>query len=201
MELAKLIVLRLLQAFIVVGAIVIGLGVAVWLYPPLFPLGLAQLDRSPFCPQDEAFRASQRRYDLIRTIETVQSGLRLMETDIEGFELWQTGSGQFWVPEGRIGALSIAIAAGRIDMYGGAAFGVREGDVVLECGAGSGAYVREALQAGAAKVIALEYDPRQRESLRRTFKDAIEQGTLVIHPEDPAKRADGSPTLQQADFG
>jgi len=170
--------------------VVIGLGITVWLYPPLFPWGLAQLDRSPFCPRDEAYRASQRRYDLVKTIGKVQGGLHLLETDTEGYELWQTGAGKFWIPERQVGALSIAIAEQRVDLYGGSAFSVREGDVVLDCNAGTGAYVREALQAGAAKIVALEYDPRLRESLRRNFKDAVGEGKLVIHPEKDAKPAD-----------
>lgn len=193
MRIAKLIVLVALQTFIVLGAVAIGLGIAVWLYPPLFPWGLAQLDRSPYCPEDEAFRASQRRYDLIKTIGTVQSAFRLVETDVEGFELWKTGVGNFWIPEGHVGTLSIAIAEQRVDLYGGSSFSVREGDTVLDCNAGAGAYVREALRVGAAKVVALEYDPRLRESLRRNFKDAIQEGKLIIRPEDP-KSADAGRT-------
>lgn len=189
MQLAKLIVLRALQTFIVLGAITIALGIAVWLYPPLFPWGLAQLDRSPFCPRDESYSASQRRYDLVKAIGKVQGALHLLETDTEGYELWQTGSGKFWIPEGQVGALSIAIAEQRVNLYGGSAFSVREGDVVLDCKAGAGAYVREALQTGAARVVALEYDPQLRESLRRNFKDAIDEGKLVIHPADATKTA------------
>ena len=185
MQIVKLIVLRALQTFIVLGAVTIGLGIAVWLYPPLFPWGLAQFDRSPYCPQDEAFRASQRRYDLIKTIGTVQSAFRLVETDEEGFELWKTGVGDFWIPEGHVGPLSIAIAEQRVDLYGDSSFSVREGDTVLDCDAGAGAYVREALQLGAEKVVALEYDPMLRESLRRNFKDAIEEGKLILRPEEP----------------
>ena len=62
---------------------------------------------------------------------------------------------------------------------------MREGDTVLDCDAGAGAYVREALRLGAEKVVALEYDPMLRESLRRNFKDAIEEGKLILRPEEP----------------
>lgn len=196
MQLAKLIVLRALQTFIVLGTVTIGLGIAVWLYPPLFPWGLAQLDRSPYCPRDESYRASQRRYDLVKAIGKVQGALHLLETDTEGYELWQTGSGKFWIPEGQVGPLSIEIAEQRVDLYGGSAFSVREGDTALDCKAGAGAYVREALQAGAAKVVAIEYDPQLRESLRRNFKDAISEGKLVIHPEDAAQSASSRMILQ-----
>ena len=196
MQVAKLVVLRALQAFIVLGAITIGLGIAVWLYPPLFPWGLAQLDRSPFCARDESYHASQRRYDLVRAIGKVQGALHLLDTDPEGYELWQTGSGKFWIPEGQVGLLSIEIAEQRVDIYGGSAFSAREGDTALDCKAGAGAYVREALQAGAAKVVAIEYDPQLRESLRRNFKDAITEGKVVIHPEDAAKSASSRMTLQ-----
>ena len=83
------------------GAVVIGLGITVWLYPPLFPWGLAQLDRSPFCPRDEAYRASQRRYDLVKTIGKVQGGftyLRRIRKAMNSGRLAPASSGS---PKGR----------------------------------------------------------------------------------------------------
>ena len=182
MGLIKLIVLRLLQVFIVGGSIVIAGAGAVWLYPPLFLWGLAQMDRSPFCPQEEAYRASERRYELIKAIGTVQEGLRLVESDSAGYELWQISEGQFWIPAGSVGPLTIRVAEQRVGLYGSGAFSINAGDVVLDHGADVGAYVREALGAGAVKVVAIEEDLARRECLRRNFKDAIEQGTVVIYP-------------------
>jgi FkbM family methyltransferase len=172
----------LLQVFIVVGSVVIAVAVAVWIYPPLFPWGLAQMDRSPYCPREEAYRASERRYELIQAIGTVQEGLRLLDSDSSGYELWQTGNGPFWTPAGGVGPLTVRVAEERVDLYGGGAFSINEGDVVLDYGAGVGTYVREALGAGAEKIVAIEVDPAHRECLRRNFKDAIDKGAVVIYP-------------------
>ena len=182
MQIGKLIVLRLLQTFIAVGSVVIALAVAVWVYPPLFPWGLVHMDRSPYCPQDEAYRASERRYELIQAIHGVQEGMRLLEPDTEGYELWHTPLGQFWIPAGNVGALTVQVAEQRVDLYAGGPGFVNAGDVVLDHGAGVGAYVRQALAAGAGKVVAIETDLVNRECLRRNFKDAIGLGNVVMYP-------------------
>lgn len=182
MQIVQVIVLRLLQIFIVVGSVVIAGAMAVWIYPPLFPWGLAHMDRSPYCPQEEAYRASERRYELIQAIGSVQDGMRLLEPDVEGYELWHTPSGQFWIPSGTVGALTVQVAEQRVDLYAGGGAFVKTDDVVVDHGAGVGAYVRQALSAGAGKVVAIETDVANRECLRRNFKDAIELGKVVMYP-------------------
>lgn len=182
MQIVQQIVLRLLQAFIVVGSVVIAAAVAVWIYPPLFPWGLVQMDRSPYCARDEAYRASERRYELVQALYGVQSGMRLLEPNTDGYELWHTPQGQFWIPAGDVGALTVQVAEQQVDLYAGGPAFVKAGDVVVDHGAGVGAYVRQALTAGAGKVVAVETDLENRECLRRNFKDAIGLGNVVMYP-------------------
>lgn len=59
---------------------------------------------------------------------------------------------------------------------------VKKGDVVIDCGAHIGVFTWRALEAGAAKVIAVEPDPANLESLRRNFPKEIAEGRLVLAP-------------------
>jgi len=56
------------------------------------------------------------------------------------------------------------------------------GDVVLDCGAHVGFFTRDALNAGAGKVVAIEPSPTNFECLRRNFAEEIEAGKVVIYP-------------------
>ncbi len=59
---------------------------------------------------------------------------------------------------------------------------VRKGDIVMDCGAHIGVFTWRALEAGAAKVIAVEPDPVNLECLRRNFPKEIADGRLVLAP-------------------
>lgn len=59
---------------------------------------------------------------------------------------------------------------------------VRPGDIVLDCGAHVGVFTHQALEAGAARVVAIEPDPVHLECLRRNFAAEIAQGRVSIVP-------------------
>ena len=59
---------------------------------------------------------------------------------------------------------------------------VKPGDIVIDCGAHVGIFVDQALQRGAAKVVAVDPDPTQLECLRRNFAAEIETGKVVLVP-------------------
>lgn len=61
--------------------------------------------------------------------------------------------------------------------------GVKEGDLVVEIGPGTGALTRELLKTG-ARVLALEADPRAIEVLNEDFKEEIASGQLQVKHED-----------------
>jgi FkbM family methyltransferase len=54
--------------------------------------------------------------------------------------------------------------------------------VVLDCGANLGVFTREALQAGARLVIAIEPAPENVEALKRNFEKEIVDGRVIIYP-------------------
>ena len=60
---------------------------------------------------------------------------------------------------------------------------IREGDIVIDCGAHVGTFVHHALANGASKVVAIDPDPTQVECLRRNFREEIAAGRVVVVPE------------------
>lgn len=59
---------------------------------------------------------------------------------------------------------------------------VRQGDIVVDCGAHVGVFTANALKRGAKRVISIEPDPRNIECLRRNFKAEIEAGRVTVIP-------------------
>ncbi len=57
---------------------------------------------------------------------------------------------------------------------------VKEGDIVVDCGAHVGSFSDRAFREGAAKVVAFEPDPIQIECLRRNFAPEIASGKFVL---------------------
>ncbi len=102
----------------------------------------------------------------------------VVKRDAEGYELHRTPRGMFWSPAGNILYYNLGEMA--VEAYGGEAEGVREGDVVLDCGANVGTFTRTALEAGASKVVAFEIDPRNAECLRRNFQKEAAEGRVVV---------------------
>jgi FkbM family methyltransferase len=100
---------------------------------------------------------------------------------IEGeLRLQATPYGRFWCPRNM--DLFSPLAELEIDLYGGGNRDVREGDIVLDCGANVGVFTRHALNRGASVVIAVEPSPHNIECLQRNFSTEIEEGRVIIHP-------------------
>lgn len=98
----------------------------------------------------------------------------------DGLERWQTPLGEFWNPHGN--ELFYALAEQSLRNYGDGPYRVKSGDIVLDCGANVGDFVREALSAGAKLVIAIEPVPRNVACLQRTFSGEIAAGTVRVVP-------------------
>jgi FkbM family methyltransferase len=92
--------------------------------------------------------------------------------------------GTYWIPAGNAThfVLPFNLAEQEMRIYGTGPQAVGKGDIVLDCGANVGVFTREALNAGAGKVIAIEPAPENIEVLRRNFKDEIEAGRVVVYP-------------------
>jgi len=125
-----------------------------------------------------------KSYAALSTAEfdAVQSRLRTNSTVLDktsdGLFSVRTEQGTFWVPPGN--DYSYVLAEQAIRIYGDGEHRVQPGDTVLDCGANIGAFTREALEAGAALVIAIEPVPYHVESLHRTFKTEIDEGRVRV---------------------
>ena len=114
--------------------------------------------------------------------ESVQARLRnssqVVDQTPDGFSCVRTEQGTFWVPPGN--DLAFVLAEQAVRIYGDGEHRVQPGDTVLDCGANIGAFTREALNAGAGLVLAIEPVPAHVEALHRTFKAEIDQGRVQV---------------------
>jgi FkbM family methyltransferase len=168
---------RAVKALLVIFVVVM----AAMLYPPARLAGLVLAGRSPDCSFSRAIRAEQWWQRKIETKDRIIATSKTIATDGE-LEQWQTPSGNFWTPSRSKFGLPFHLAEQQMDIYGDQEFGVRQGDVVLDCGANVGAFTRKALDRGARTVVAIEPAPENLECLRRTFKDEAEAGRVIIYP-------------------
>src|ERR1035438_7794991 len=161
--------------------------VALWMALTLCP-GLAILPfaghtrRSPFCSTWKGVRDAAVKVRQGEMEQEIRAHTRLIRTET-GYKLWSTPKGEFWVPDTSDQIIAILLAQQKRKIYGDAASGgVRAGDIVLDGGAHVGTYVRTALDAGAAKVIAIEPSPEALECLRRNFVREVLGGRVIIYP-------------------
>ena len=189
MSLVTTILRIILQVFIVVGAFVLVLAVAAWTYPPLFPWGLALAGRMPMCTSDEVLRGAEMRYAVEK--EVGQQGLRFVRAEPEGYELWTSTMGKYWTPRGRSGSLAYRLAQQKVDIYGWERGGIREGDVVIDCGAPVGVTALKAIELGASQVVVVEPEPTNLECLRRNLQEHIDAGRVILYPKPVWFPADG----------
>lgn len=105
--------------------------------------------------------------------------MRLLRTDSDGLELWETPLGEFWAPPG--GGLDIVLGEMQDAIYRSrrGAVEVGPGQIVFDCGAHVGVFSRHALAAGASQVIAVEITPITRTCLERNLDQEILQGRVL----------------------
>ena len=141
---------------------------------------MALAGRVVICPWSDALFGAHQRYRLFEVSRDVKERLRIIQSDEEGYRLWETPLGNFWTPDDS--AVAVLVAQQMADDYGTGDRGVQPGDVVLDCGAHVGFYVRKALDSGARLVVAIEPGPKNVECLRRNFADEITSGKVVVYP-------------------
>ncbi len=138
--------------------------------------------RGQGCPRENAVRALDGVRDQIAKKDEFLAASKLVETDDKGFKLYQTPDGPYWIPTGSEYVLPFNLAEQARDIYGWNGRGVKQGDVVLDCGANVGVYTRASLKAGAKLVVAIEPAPENIECLRRNFADEIKGGRVIVYP-------------------
>jgi FkbM family methyltransferase len=143
---------------------------------------------SPYCPMPLALATPEEQKAQVAVKDEFIDVLKLGADD-EAFDRWDLPAFDghaarfYWIPKGNRWVLPFNLAEQARDIYQTKGeWGIREGDIVLDCGAHVGTFTQTALSRGAAKVIAIEPSPRNVECLRRNFPKEIESGRVVIYP-------------------
>jgi FkbM family methyltransferase len=161
---------------------VIAVGVAAYLiFPPFRLLALGLAGRSPVCPLSQALRSQSNIDTKIRIKDRILAGSHLVKQE-SGLELWRTPKGEYWIPKGNRYVLPFNLAEMEMHIYGEGDHFIHAGDIVLDCGASDGDFSRQALAAGAAKVVAIEITPSSAECIRRNLATEIAAGRAVVYP-------------------
>jgi FkbM family methyltransferase len=137
---------------------------------------------SPYCSGWQAAKDARIKLDQLNVAAQILKESRVIRTE-GGRKLWSTPAGEYWVPDTNDQILSMLLAQQRRKIYGSAdSGGVRPGDIVLDCGAHIGTYVKTALDAGAEKVVAIDPSPEALECLRLNFAKETASGRVIIYP-------------------
>ena len=134
------------------------------------------------CTVAHAIDISRHIDELTRVKDDVLSKSKLIEKERNGLEHYSTPDGEYWTPAGSQYDLPFNIAEQWTHIYGTGERAVRKGDIVLDCGANVGVFIRTSLRAEAQKIIAIEPAPDNLECLRRNFPREIASGQVVVVP-------------------
>jgi FkbM family methyltransferase len=152
-------------------------------YSPFRLMVLVAIGHSPVCPLGRAVKSGEHRALLTEAKDRILRNSRLERTDQQyGLELWSTPKGEFWIPVKNQYVLPFNLAEMDRKVYGSGEHFIHPGDIVLDCGASDGDFTREALQAGAKKVVAIELAPQSVECMRRNLAGEMSAGRVVVYP-------------------
>ena len=165
-------------------------GLAYAYYPPFRLFSWYAVGRSPDCPMGQAVKSADNLKLEIKYNDQIFKNSKLISQDRDGFELWQTPKGRFWIPAGSRYVLPFNLAEQERKIYGTGDFGPRAGDIVLDCGANIGVTINEELLAGAKQIVAIEPAPENLECLRRNFSNEIATGRVIVYPKGVWDRDD-----------
>ncbi len=182
--------LRAVKKWLVLAALLAGAAAAAWQHLPLRYAVIAAVRGGNGCPPRLAWDIPRHKERLTRAKDEILEKSRLLQKEYEGLELYETPYGRFWAPPGSRYTLPFNLAEQAVQLYGSGAHFVQKGDIVLDCGANVGVFTRFALNAGAAKVVAVEPAPDNVECLRRNFRDEIAAGRVLLVPKGVWNRPD-----------
>lgn len=116
-------------------------------------------------------------------VKKYQPKCHLISTDGDGFELWDTPEGQYWMPAGNTQNYWVSLHLSEMDrkIYTRGNQTIRPGDIVIDCGAHVGFFVRAALKAGAGLVVAIEIAPPNLTCLKRNLYKEISSGKVIVY--------------------
>ena len=157
------------------------LGSIAHFFRPLAYTLLLVTGRNRVCAFDEAVDGFYGKHDEQEKIRHhIERSTRRVEIDPEGFELWATSRGSFWMPPGSESMVLWLFTEMERGIYSVGDVRVRPNDTVLDCGAHVGLFTKEALAAGARSVVAIEPSPDNLVCLRRNLADEIADGRVLV---------------------
>lgn len=150
------------------------------------PVRLGALAAAGFgqgCTFSHAIGTRKHAEELRQAKDRILAGSRRVADDAP-YAKYETPDGPYWIPVRARGefALPFNIAEEEVGIYTADKVRIKEGDIVLDCGANVGVYTRRALKQGAKLVVAIEPAPQNIEVLRRNFQSEIEQGRVIVYP-------------------
>ncbi len=168
---------KILKLVLVLAAV----AAVVYSYAPARLAAIVLAGRSPHCPMANAVKSAENLKTQIRYKDEILRASKLLEKDKEGYERWSTPMGTYWIPDGSRYVLPFNLAEQKRKIYGEGEQAVRQGDIVLDCGANIGVFTQMALTAGARTIVAIEPAPENLECLRRNFPQEIAAGRVIIY--------------------
>ena len=112
-----------------------------------------------------------------------QFKFREISNDRDNFQLWDTPEGRYWMPASNRQNCWASVYLAEMDrkIYTSGNQTIRPGDIVIDCGAHVGFFVRAALKAGAGLVVAIEIAPDNLTCLKRNLSAEISSGKVIIY--------------------
>ncbi len=176
---SSVLAIRVLSA---VAIAVLAFLVALRFYPGLVLLFASGVkSRSPYCSVWNAIPDVNVKLRQQADAERIARASRVVRRE-PALTLWATPLGEYWIPSSDDKVLPILLAQSNRRIYGDRDWGVRPGDIVLDCGAYVGTYTRLALSSGAKLVVAIEPSPESVECLRRNLAKETAGGKVIIYP-------------------
>ena len=157
-------------------------GVAYSYYTPFRLFTFVVAGRSPVCPLADAVKAGENLELQVEYKDQILNASKLLQQDPQGYELWDTPKGRYWVPAGSRYVLPFNLAEQQRKIYGSGDNGPHAGDITLDCGANVGVTIHEELAAGAKTIVAIEPAPENLECLRRNYAGEIASGRVILVP-------------------
>ena len=122
-------------------------------------------------------------FDRLPTFEAIETFTPRVAVSgfADGVVQWNTPQGVFWMPPSE-GPVALRDMLGNIEkeIYSYKGQTVKPGQIVLDCGAHLGSFVRFALNKGAATVIAIEPSALKVACLRKTFASEVALGRVRV---------------------
>lgn len=170
-------------------AALIGYSLATQVHWYLYalPLTAKLTGRAPHCPWAQLWSGGEYASRVETGRADAERRMIMIAADGERrIQQWRlAGHRDFWIPQdgeemnGKA-LLSYLLVDHELMASRWQEYGVRAGDIVLDCGAHVGVFTEKALDRGARKVVAIEPDALNRECLTRNFAAEIASGRVVV---------------------